>query len=264
VKKNKFFGKYYKFVSKSGFSFAVISASSNEGEHIQLITKNKAYFNIDVNSFVIDGSRIAINIENEELVLKGSLLLKELHPLKKDVMGPFRFLPLECKHNIYSMYHEVEGNVIFNGHTYSLDYGYIEGDEGTNFPEKYIWYNSVSKDHGITFAIASIPIGPITFTGLICFISYKGQEYRMTTYNFGKVKVVSPSHIIISGGKLKLEINVDENILKKAHDLKAPIKGNMDRYIKENIAIQSKARLFHKNILVLDTDDSYSSYEYMF
>jgi len=27
VKKNKFFGKYYKFVSKSGFSFAIISAS---------------------------------------------------------------------------------------------------------------------------------------------------------------------------------------------------------------------------------------------
>jgi len=86
----------------------------------------------------------------------------------------------------------------------------------------------------------------------------------MTTYNFGKVKAVSPSNIIISRGKLKLEINVDENILKKAHDLKAPIKGNMDSYIKENIAIQSKARLFHKNILVLDTDDSYSSYEYMF
>jgi len=264
MRKKQFFGKYFKFVSKSGFSFAIISASSNEGKHIQLITKDKAYFNIDVNSFIIDGSKIDINIENEELILKGSILLKELHPLKKDVMGPFRFLPLECKHNIYSMYHKVEGTVIYNDKSYSLDYGYIEGDEGTNFPKKYIWYNSVSKDYGITFAIASIPIGLITFTGLLCFVSYKGREYRMTTYNFGKAKINSPSNIIIYKGKLRLEIIIDEGAIKKSHDLKAPIKGNMDRYIKENIAIPSKAKLFYKDTLVLETDDSYSSYEYMF
>ena len=264
MKKNKFFGKYYKFVSKDGFSFAIITASSNEGDHIQLITKEKTYFNIDANSFKIDGSKIDISIDNEDLILKGSIVLKELHPLKKDVMGPFRFMPLECKHNIYSMYHEVDGNITFNDNTYSLDYGYIEGDEGTNFPKKYIWYNSVSEDYGITFAVASIPFGPITFTGLLCFISYKDKEFRMTTYNLGKVKVNSPSNIVISKGKIKLEITIDEEILKGAHDLKAPIKGSMDRYIKENVAIPSKAKLFYKDELILQTDDPYSSYEYMF
>jgi len=86
----------------------------------------------------------------------------------------------------------------------------------------------------------------------------------MTTYNFGKAKINSPSNIIIYKGKLRLEIIIDEGAIKKSHDLKAPIKGNMDRYIKENIAIPSKAKLFYKDTLVLETDDSYSSYEYMF
>ena len=41
--KNRFFGKYYKFISNDGFSFAIIIALSNEGKSIQLNTKNGSF-----------------------------------------------------------------------------------------------------------------------------------------------------------------------------------------------------------------------------
>ena len=263
MKKNRFFGKYYKFINKDLFSFAIIISTANEGDMLQVITPDKSYYINDPKSVEVADNAITFNIKQEDLILNGKLTLGELHPLKKKVMGPFTHLPMECRHEIYSMHHSLNGNVSLNGKDISFDdgIGYIEGDSGTNFPKKYVWYNSVTKDVTTTFALASIPfLGFIHFTGILCFIKTKDKEYYLSTYNGAKLKKISEEEIVISKGKYSFVLSMKN---KDGHLLKAPVKGNMDRYIKENLNIVTSYKLILKDQILFEVDDPISSLEYM-
>ena len=116
MKKNRFFGKYYKFISDgSSFSFAVIISTANEGDMLQVITPHKAFLINNTKSVSVKGSIITFDINQDDLSMKGELTLGELHPLKKKVMGPFTYLPMECRHEIYSMWHTLRGTLLING-----------------------------------------------------------------------------------------------------------------------------------------------------
>ncbi|MCI5745439.1 MAG: hypothetical protein MR270_04070 [Erysipelotrichaceae bacterium] len=264
MKKNRFYGKYYKFIAKDGFSFAIIIAISNEGKSIQLITK-QASFNIkDIKQVEFKDNIFHFMIKQDDLSFEGKLSLGKLHPLKKKVMGPFSYIPLmECKHDIYSMYHTVEGSIKYNekDHLFINAIGYIEGDKGINFPKKYIWYNSVLPDNkAVTLAIASIPFGLFTFTGVLCFIKIKEKEYYMCTWNNVKIKQLKKSELILKKGKYQLVLNVIDD---KGFDLSAPQKGNMSRYIKENIAVKSTYKFLYNDQVILHEEDELSSLEWM-
>lgn len=263
MKKDRFFGKYYKFINKDLFSFAIIISTANEGDMLQVITPDKSYYIDDPKSVEVVDNIIAFNVKQEDLILNGKIMLGELHPLKKKVMGPFTYLPMECRHEIYSMHHSLSGSISLNGKGISFDdgIGYIEGDSGTNFPKKYVWYNSVTKDATITFALASIPfLGFIHFTGILCFVKTKDKEYRFCTYNGAKLKKIDGKEIIISKGKYSFILSIDS---KDGHLLKAPIRGNMDRYIKENLNIVTSYKLMLNNQILIDASDPISSLEYM-
>ena len=261
-KKNKFFGKYYKFVSSDGYSFALIISYANEGDMIQLITRDKSYYIDDSSSVMIKDSLVSIAINQDDISISGNILLGELHPLKKQVMGPFEYLPIECKHSIYSMYHSLKGSINVNGVIHSFDggYGYIEGDRGTSFPSEYIWYNSINIDLGVTIAIGRIPFGLINFIGILCFIKVKDKEYSLCTYNFAKLVKVSNDTIVVKKGKYKFILsysNID------GHLLKAPVKGDMSRYIKENLSVPTKWSLMYKDKVIYEHSDELSSLEVM-
>ena len=264
MKKNYFFGKYYKFISESGFSFAIIIANSNEGHSIQLITNDNSYQIIDLESVkIINDNHFVFSIKQDDINLEGNLYLGTLNPLTKKVMGPFSYVPfMECRHDIYSMYHSVRGEIALNNNTiiFNDGIGYIEGDRGRNFPSKYIWYNSVTKDNTITIAIASIPIGFIKFTGVLCFIKNKDDEFYFCTWNRVKIKELNSGVIRLKKGKYELLVNIS---LNDGHKLKAPIKGSMVRYIKENIAIPSKYSLKYKDNVLLEIEDELSSCEWV-
>ena len=263
MKKNRFFGKYYKFINKDLFSFAIIVSTANEGDMLQVITPDKSYYIDDPKSVEVVDNTITFNIKQDDLILKGKITLGDLHPLKKKVMGPFTYLPMECRHEIYSMHHSLSGNVSLNGQEISFDdgIGYIEGDSGTNFPKRYVWYNSVTKDVTTTFALASIPfLGFIHFTGILCFIKAKEKEYYLSTYNGAKVKKISEEEIVISKGNYLFVLSMNN---KDGHLLKAPIKGNMDRYIKENLNIATSYKLMFKGQVLFEVNDPISSLEYM-
>lgn len=265
-KKDYFYGKYYKFVSIDGYSFAIIDAYTSEGHSYQLVTKEKSYLNIGIDSIVInnDEHEFIFNINNEEISIIGTLKLDTFHPLKRKVMGPFTYLPLmECKHDIYSMYHSLKGYLSINGDKVSFDngYGYIEGDKGVNFPKNYIWYNSVIDNIGVTLAIATIPYGLISFTGLLCFIKNKDKDYYLSTYNLAKINKKIDNEIVITKGKYKLIINIP---LINGHNLKAPVKGSFTRYIKEGIGIPSTYTFFYKDKVLLSNTDPSSSIEWMY
>ncbi len=125
--KNKFYGKYYKFISDSGYVFSCIISNANEGDMIQIITPDGAFFIDDTKSIIVDGNTITFNVNGNGLSITGTLKLGDLSPLKSKVMGPFTYLPLECKHVIYSMRHTLNGNLIINNTVYSYNnsLGYI-------------------------------------------------------------------------------------------------------------------------------------------
>lgn len=263
MKKNRFFGKCYKFINKDLFSFAIITSTANEGDMLQVITADKSYCIGDPKSVEVVDNTIAFNVEQDDLVLHGKITLGELHPLKKKVMGPFAYLPMECRHEIYSMHHSLSGKISINGKDITFDdgVGYVEGDSGINFPKKYVWYNSITKDATTTFALASIPfLGFINFIGILCFIKTKDKEYRFCTYNGAKLKMINEKEIVISKGKYSFMLFMNDT---KGHLLKAPVKGNMDRYIKENLNIATSHKLTYKNQNLLEVCDSISSLEYM-
>ena len=261
--KNRFYDKYYKFISDDNYVLAVIISHANEGDMLQVITNNKSHYIEDTKSVDISGNVITFNIKQDDLYMYGFIILDELHPLKHKVMGPFSYLPMECKHEIYSMYHNLQGKLKVNDKEIIFDngIGYIEGDSGKNFPQKYVWYNSVTKDISVTFAIASIPLfGFIHFTGILCFIKSKDKEYRLCTYNGAKLKKIDDKELIIKKGKytFKLSINIGNG-----HLLKAPVKGNMVRYIKENLNVLTSYTFTYKDQLIYQVEDPLSSLEYM-
>ena len=261
--KNRFYGKYYKFISDNGHVLAFIISHTNEGDMIQIIMDSGSYFINDMNAITINDNTITFNVNSNDINIKGELALGKFNKLNSKVMGPFTYLPMECRHSIYSMKHTINGKLIINGneYTYTNSLGYIEGDSGSSFPKKYIWYNSVTDSATVTMAIATVVVmGFIKFKGLLCFIKTKDKEYKICTYNLGKIKKIENNNIVIKKGKYKFILEFSNN---EGHKLKAPVKGNMDRYIKEAITTSTRYKLLYKNNLILDVCDDISSLEYM-
>lgn len=262
--KHYFFGKYYKFVSNDGYSFALIDSYSDEGKMKQIITKDGGFVIKNINSIeILNDKKIMFDVKQDGLSIKGELNISNTHPLKGSAMGPFKIFSMQCSHDIYSMYHDVNGKIIVNGveHDFSDSIGYIEGDKGKSFPTNYIWYNSIGKDYGVTVAVAKIPFGFIHFTGLLCFINFRGKLYKMCTYNFAKLKKYNKEDVIIKKGKYKLEIKLNTS---GGYELKAPEVGKMNRLIKENVSVPTSFVFKKKNEVILERKDNHSSMEYVY
>ena len=263
MRKNYFFGKYYKFIAADGYTFAVISSFADDGRALQLITPGRAYVLQDTSSVKIGKDTVVFRVNEQGLSFVGKIRMSDFHPLKYDAMGPFKPFAMECSHSVYSMYHDTQGEIEVNGerHSYAGGCGYIEGDRGRSFPQKYFWYNSVGKDYGVTVAIATIPFGLVNFEGILGFVSYRGKEYRLCTYNFAKVLKKTKNTVVIKRGEYILKIRVEG---EGGHDLKAPSEGNMTRLIKENVSVATSFTFRRGGEVILQRSDPHSSLEQMF
>ena len=263
MKKKRFFGIYYKHQNVDGYTLAVISSTSNEGDMIQVITNEKSYLIKDISSVDIAFKGIKFDVHQEDISLTGYIDYGELLVPKKDIMSYYRFLPIECKHKIYSMYQSLSGEITLNNKVISFNNGsgYIEGDRGVNFPKEYLWINAINSDASITLAIATIPFKLFVIKGITTLITYKNKEYRFGTYNGAKILKLSKENIVIKKGKYLLSIDVPPN---SGHPLKAPIKGDMIRYIHECPSSNIHYVLKHKERVIMDITHPYASIEYMF
>ena len=263
MRKKRFFGIYYKHQNKDGYTIAAIVSENNEGDMVQIITNEKAYIVKDVTQVKASFAGISFDVHQEDLSLTGYISYSSLSKPKKDIMSYYRFLPIECKHKVYSMYHQLDGEIIVNNEKISFHNGdgYIEGDRGRSFPKEYLWLNATNKEASIVLAIATIPLGLLTIKGITSLITYQGKEYRFGTYNFAKAKKISKSHIIVKKGKYVLDIQIDDH---EGHALKAPIKGDMTRLIHECPSVAIHYALKKKEDIVLDINHSYASFEYVF
>ncbi len=230
---------------------------------IQVITNEKSYLVSDTESVKATEEGISFHLDQEDIKIQGELTYGSLLRPKKDIMSYYRYLPIECKHNIYSMYHSLEGVLTINGK--DIDFtngrGYMEGDQGRNFPSRYIWLNAIDEQSSLTLAIASIPLGLFTIIGITCLLEHEHKEYRFGTYNFAKAKQIQKNHIIIQKGKYELEVQVEEY---QGHGLKAPVKGDMVRVIHEAPCVPISYCLKYKNQILMEKKHPYASFEYVF
>lgn len=182
--------------------------------------------------------------------------------MKYDIMGPFVFFPMECRHGIVSMHHRLEGKVVLNGET--LDFnggkGYIEMDSGKAFPSSYIWIqaNDFKAPCSIMASVASISFGRFSFQGCICVIWYRGQEYRFATYLGVHVITCTPKKIVLVQGKYRLEIRVKNS---RGYELAAPENGQMTRIIRESPSCPAEFLLSKGGKTVFFLVSEHASYE---
>lgn len=261
MKNNYFKGKYYKFQTADGYTFALIDGDMADSKVIQFIDEEKTYYINNKEQIKICNSFFSFDISQDDLTLKGKIGLLSTHKPKKDVMGVLRVIPVECRHNIYSMYGDTVGKILLNGRFHSLLGGscYIEGDEGINFPREYIWMNVLNKDYGFTLAIASIPLGKkINFKG--CFLVYKDSlnEYVYSTLNGLKIDLISTNKISLHKGSTKFEILLS-NVEGKP--LLAPKQGIMAYSIHEAIKSKVSFLIKNKHKIIINKDNVYASVE---
>lgn len=115
---------------KSAFIQIITSTNSYQIDYDVtefLISKDELFLKIGDNIFSEKG--IKIDIQKNDLKIKGKILYGNFTPVKYDVMGPFQFIPfIECNHGIISLCHHLSGSIMFNEReTNFIDgVGYIE------------------------------------------------------------------------------------------------------------------------------------------
>ena len=259
--KGRFFGKYYKISNGIDHSLAFISYVTNDKEGLMLLTNNKSY-DLSLEEIKINDNEFIFNVDKPDLKIKGKInKYNDVIP-KKDIMGIFRYFPIECKHNLYSYLSYTSGNLKVNDKIvdYSKGRMYIEGDEGKSFPSKYIWINGLDNSSSYTCSVATIPLLGKTILGFFCYIYTGSKVYRFATYNFAKVKVNDNNSISIRKGKYRLEISYIPK-LDSAYKLKAPSNGEMSRYIREALSTVSTIALYKHKEIIFTNRYIFTSYE---
>ena len=278
--KPSFKGWYYK-QQANGKTLAVIPGKSSDSAFILAITDTASYnitYNLSdysedrqgkdgilrIGDSSFSNSGIKLRINSDVLSLNGDLEYRNLTPIRGDIMGPFRFFPMECRHGIVSMKHSVHGRITLNNE--EMDFyngvGYIETDSGVSFPEGYAWVhcNDFKESCSIMAAVAKIPFMGFHFWGCICVVWIDGKEYRLATYKGAKILQCEHNIIKIKQGNYTLTVKANQ---QNAHNLAAPKFGVMSRIIKESPSCPAEFLFTKKGDTIFSDESLYASYEYM-
>ena len=270
-----FCGMYYKHQAGK-HTAALIAAAAADHAFIQVITNNDSYYLryplpdcqygdvIKIGDSIFSKQGVKIRIEQNGVVIRGKIKYSILTPIRYDIMGPFRYLPMQCRHTITSLHHELDGSLNICGE--KIDFtggaGYIEGDSGTSFPSNYVWVqcNDFPGKACITAAVANIPLAGFRFHGCICIVYIDGAEYRMATYLGVKIICCDENRIILQQGKLRLEIYIGA---RTGHKLIAPENGKMVREFREFITCDARFRFLKDGAVLFDRRSGNASFEFV-
>lgn len=287
--KNYFEGWYFKNTNKEdGISF-IPGININENERksfIQVITNKESYYvnysieefkfsdnpfcvKIGKNLFSKTNLHIDIDDRKQNLKINGDIKYTNSKNIKTNlfnpnIMGPFSYIPfMECNHAILCMKNKTYGKININGNKINFDdgIGYIEKDWGCSFPKNYIWCqanNFKNSKASFMLSIANIPFKAFNFRGVICDLIIDDDEYKFTTYNNSKIIKynVNDKYLNITLKKGEYNINIKSKY-DKGLNLKAPVKGKMDKYIFENINSKIDITL-KKDSQIIFEDTSYN------
>lgn len=268
--RNQFKGYYFKH-QKEDKVVAFIPGQAESGAFIQVITNEKSYqynfenaqmktnpYEIKLEDCAFSQSGLKINLPE----IKGEIRYTGITPIKSDIMGIFKFFPMECRHGIISMRHNLHGNLQIEQEHYDFDggIGYIEFDAGRSFPEKYIWIqaNDFGNKESFMLSIAKIPFCGFHFEGCICVLIAEHKEYRFATY-YGARTHLSENEIVIKQGRFLLKVTVLSE--GKGHPLAAPQHGKMIGMIRENNDAKIHIHLSDGNKTIYSFESSGAGYE---
>lgn len=266
---NNYFQGYYFKHQKDDEAIVFIPGISDDGAFIQVISNDDSYsyeFDeiglgdvITVGGSVFSKRGVKLNLPD----IKGELYYGPLTKIKYDIMGPFKYLPMECRHSIISMRHDIIGSLSFKGREIDFNegLGYIEKDSGRSFPRQYLWIecNDFIDGSSIMASVAEIPFMRTQFKGCICVIIFGGREYRLATYLGARVLQNSDRILEVRQGLYTLRIDIE--ILGEGHPLAAPIKGHMIGCVNENNQTAARFRLYCSDNLLFDLESDNASYE---
>ena len=156
---------------------------NTESASLQIITDGAAYnipfdtlqyrekpLCVALDNCIFSEKGITLNLYNKKPRLEGSLRFRSRSPIRYDIMGPFAVVPfMQCRHSICSMKHEVYGQIGIDGRQYVFKNGtgYIEGDRGRSFPDRYIWTQCCFERGSLMLSVADFPFSVLHFTGII-------------------------------------------------------------------------------------------------
>lgn len=276
--KRYFRGWYFKCCTRDkGIAFIPSFHSTIEGEYgsLQVITDNDSYnvrfsgleyseeplkIKIDNCTFSRDG--ICLDYANGTVELQGKLTFKSLRPIEYDIMGPFKFVPfMQCRHSVYSMRHMVDGHIVVCGEEYDFQngLGYIEGDRGFSFPDRYIWTQCIFDNGSLMLSVADVPFCGSKFTGVIGVVLLGGKEYRIATYLGAKVSHITENMVVVKQGKYKLEALL---LRENAKTLHAPVRGAMDRTIHESVSCEAYYRFSYGETVLCEFVSDKAGFEF--
>lgn len=183
-------------------------------------------------------------------------------------MGYFAYIPkMACNHGVISMNHRVNGQIQFNDQQFIFDqdWGYIEKDWGTSFPDRYIWIQANhfnQTDLSVMCSIATIPMMKTQFIGHICNLTIADEEYRFATYNGTKIikAEVSEQQVAIQLQRKQTSLFINA-IRSEAGELKAPNKGQMSTLIKEGLGGSVSFRLVESGQTIATGTSDYAGIE---
>lgn len=273
---NYFEGWYFKH-QKEGQTLAVIAGRADESAFIQVITQDGSYradyplsayrkdnrLRIAESTFSPEG--ISLSISHKDMTLRGFLRYDRLTPIRRDIMGPFRFFPMQCRHTIVSMKHELTGSVCLNGR--DMDFtggkGYIEGDAGQSFPKSYTWVqcNDFDQDCSIMASAAHIPFAFREFWGCISVIWLDGTEHRLATYHGARIAHRDAQQLVLVQKDLALRVLFLQP--HSGHPLAAPIQGKMARSIHEVPCAPAYFEFRKGNRILFQAESQFASYEHV-
>lgn len=274
MKTNYFEGWYLKH-QRGNDTMAFIPGRSDDTAFIQIITNNESYnieypltsyrrdesIHIGKCEFSKDGIRVDID---DCIRVHGDISYSGQTPIGYDIMGPFKFFPMECRHGVISMRHNLKGQINVDGKDFDFTngIGYMEQDSGTSFPKTYTWIqcNNFNEECSIMVSIADIPFMGINFKGCICVVYYRQKEYRLATYLGVKIEHSTERKIVLKQGKYRLAIDIPEN---KGNKLYAPDKGTMARTIHENASCKAQFRFYIGGKILLDFESNNASFEFV-
>lgn len=257
---------------------AIIPGRACDGAFIQVITQEGSYCvqypgaeyrgggSLRLGDSLFSKEGVCLSISGEGLELGGSLRYSELTPIRGDIMGPFRFLPMQCRHTVVSMRHRISGQVTLNGQEidFSDGRGYLEGDSGRSFPKSYTWVhsNDFQRDCSIMASVAHIPFAGGWFWGCICVVCLEGREYRLATYRGVRILHRSPQRLTIAQGRDLLDIRFPD--AAAGHSLNAPIQGRMGRTIHETPCARVQFEFSREGRVLFREESPFASYEQVY
>lgn len=237
-----FEGWLFKLVTAGGKVLSFIPGISKDGEgndcaFIQAFAPNylcPTYYEADIRRFHARSHPFEINFEDNRFTQKGlkvrlsgngntfeglvrfkNMVLLDRSLLNPGIMGPFSFVPgLSCWHEVLSLRHELEGQIVVNGEVWDFEggVGYIDKDWGLSFPNHLFWVQAgqfeSDRDLAVTAALARVNVAGTSVPGVLCVLYYKGQQYRFCTYNGAFVLNVEKV------GEQKIEVKI-----KKGRDI---------------------------------------------